>query len=255
MNERDQTEFALMERLAALEEEQARARRKEGRNRRRLRVALTFSPVVLGALWGSAALSQTLTTFQPGQPASAAAVNENFEQLRANVVPAGSILAFGGEAIPPNYLLCNGQALSRANFPELFAAIGTSWGAGNGSTTFNLPDLRGRFQRGAHAVALDPTLNRSVGSAQGEEVGSHGHSASGNVNNGNHNHSIPSFGVLTLYTYAAIANGSYVVAQLQGQTATGNASAPSPVSVSIGNTGGETRPDNAAVNFIIRTGR
>lgn len=65
-------------------------------------------------------------------------------------VPVGTILSFAGPAskIPDGYILCNGTAVSRTYYKDLFAALGTTWGAGNGSTTFNVPDLRGRFLRG-----------------------------------------------------------------------------------------------------------
>lgn len=56
--------------------------------------------------------------------------------------PIGSIQAYGGATIPKNWLLCDGSALSRTTYAELFAVIGTSFGAGDGNTTFNIPDLR-----------------------------------------------------------------------------------------------------------------
>lgn len=63
----------------------------------------------------------------------------------------GTILAFGGAAAPSGYLPCDGAAVVRDVYPALFAAIGTTWGAGNGTTTFNVPDLRGRFPLGSGA--------------------------------------------------------------------------------------------------------
>lgn len=59
-------------------------------------------------------------------------------------VPAGSVVAFAGAVAPSGFVLCYGQAISRAGAPDLFSAIGTIYGAGNGTTTFNVPDLRGR---------------------------------------------------------------------------------------------------------------
>lgn len=56
--------------------------------------------------------------------------------------PIGTISPFGGSVIPSGYLLCNGQAVSRTNYKELFATIGVAFGSGDGSTTFNVPDLR-----------------------------------------------------------------------------------------------------------------
>lgn len=66
-------------------------------------------------------------------------------------IPIGSVIDFTGHSsfIPTNYLLCNGQAVSRTTYAELFAIIGTVWGSGDGSTTFNVPDLRNRVTVGA----------------------------------------------------------------------------------------------------------
>ena len=68
----------------------------------------------------------------------------------------GTLKYFAGSTPPANTLACDGSAVSRTTYPELFAAIGTTWGAGDGSTTFNLPDLRGMFVRGTggNAAAL-----------------------------------------------------------------------------------------------------
>jgi long-subunit fatty acid transport protein len=64
-------------------------------------------------------------------------------------MPAGSMAMFAGSTAPTGWLLCQGQAVSRTANAALFAAIGTTWGAGDGSTTFNVPDLRGRAPIGA----------------------------------------------------------------------------------------------------------
>ena len=64
-------------------------------------------------------------------------------------VPSGAVFHFAMQTAPAGYLVCNGAAVSRTAFPVLFAAIGTLYGNGDGSTTFNLPDLRGEFLRGA----------------------------------------------------------------------------------------------------------
>jgi microcystin-dependent protein len=64
-------------------------------------------------------------------------------------VPVGSGKLFFGSAAPTGWLLCDGTAVSRSTYASLFNKIGTSWGVGDGSTTFNLPDLRGRAAIGA----------------------------------------------------------------------------------------------------------
>lgn len=66
----------------------------------------------------------------------------------AEEIPTGAIAYLTGATVPPGWLKANGAAVSRTAYADLFAAIGTRYGAGNGSTTFNLPDLRGEFVRG-----------------------------------------------------------------------------------------------------------
>ncbi|MER9278714.1 phage tail protein [Mesorhizobium sp. M0522] len=63
-------------------------------------------------------------------------------------VPPGSVSMFAAATAPTGWLKCNGQAVSRTTYADLYAAIGTSWGAGDAVTTFNVPDFRGEFLRG-----------------------------------------------------------------------------------------------------------
>ncbi|MCV9940896.1 tail fiber protein [Boseaceae bacterium BT-24-1] len=65
-----------------------------------------------------------------------------------NETPTGTIADFGGPNIPAGWLLCDGSAISRTTYAPLFTVIGTWWGGGNGTTTFNIPDLRGRVKAG-----------------------------------------------------------------------------------------------------------
>ena len=76
------------------------------------------------------------------------------KQARANleVEPIGTIFAFAGNDIPSGYLPCNGGAISRTTYADLFAAIGTTYGVGDGSTTFNLPNLIDKFIQGSETV-------------------------------------------------------------------------------------------------------
>lgn len=68
---------------------------------------------------------------------------------RNSGIPSGFIMSFGGKTVPSGWLPCDGSAVSRTQYADLFAAIGTSWGDGDGSTTFNVPDLRDRVIQGA----------------------------------------------------------------------------------------------------------
>lgn len=71
-------------------------------------------------------------------------------------MPTGAVTPFAGGTVPDDWLLCDGTAYSRTTYAELFAAIGTTYGAGNGSSTFNVPDMRGRFPLGA-GTGIDGT--------------------------------------------------------------------------------------------------
>ena len=96
-----------------------------------------------------------------------------------NVIPTGLVLPFAGkkDKVPNGWLLCDGSTKLRSDFPHLFEVIGTSHGAGDGSTTFHLPDYRGRILRGVDdgAGRDDDAATRTSANAGGEvgdEVGS-----------------------------------------------------------------------------------
>lgn len=89
--------------------------------------------------------------------------------LRHNrLVPAGAVSSFAGNISPDGWLLCDGSNVSRNTYKLLFAAIGTTYGNGDGVTTFTLPDMRGRFSLAAGTgVGL---TNRTLGNTGGEEA-------------------------------------------------------------------------------------
>ena len=103
------------------------------------------------------------------------ALNENGALQEIKRPPRiGFIKTFAGATPPEGTLLCDGSAVSRDTYSELFAAIGTTWGEGDGSTTFNLPDLRNKwvvgsgslFANGATIEASLPEITGTIGSAQ-----------------------------------------------------------------------------------------
>ncbi|MDI6872580.1 MAG: phage tail protein, partial [Bacillota bacterium] len=139
----------------------------------------------------------------------------------ANKVPPGVVVPYGGSTPPSGWLECDGAAVSRTAYAALFAAIGTIWGAGDGSTTFNLPDLRAEFIRGwDHGRGVDP--GRTLGSYQADEFKSHSH---------------------TIWRGQAIGNSS---------TGSYNGDNMSFDGISGATGGSETRPRNAAPMFIIK---
>lgn len=100
--------------------------------------------------------------------------------------PIGTVIYCALSSAPSGYLKCNGALVSRTTYSALFAAIGTTFGAGDGSTTFKLPDLRGEFIRGwDDARGVDS--GRAIGTAQGEAMLNHTHSATTGAAGG-HNH-------------------------------------------------------------------
>jgi microcystin-dependent protein len=94
----------------------------------------------------------------------------------ATLIPAGSIIAFGGTAAPTGWLLCFGQAVSRTTYDDLFTAISTTYGVGDGSTTFNLPDLRGRVIAGQDDMGGSSAnrLTDQSGGLDGDTLGATG---------------------------------------------------------------------------------
>ena len=162
---------------------------------------------------------------------------------------------------PTGYLKCNGAAVSRATYSDLFTAIGTTFGAGDGSTTFNLPDLRGEWVRGwDDGRGVDS--GRVFGSTQSEMIGPHNHTAtttgtfSGTSNTtGAHTHTVPAESGAGAGTGAAnsIQTSSSISTSSAGDhshTVSGSISASTTVN---NNSGTENRVRNVALLYCIKT--
>ena len=176
-----------------------------------------------------------------------------------NGVPVGTIEAFAGavSALPTGWLLCDGRTVNRSTYPNLFSVIGIQWGAGDGtSATFRLPDTRGYFLRGLDnstntgVSGNDPDINsrvpawggisgNNVGTYESDQFASHTHTQNP------HAHNI-AIAINIGGTINEVTGGSggvlaYSTSVCTSTTATNQ------------NTGGsETRPKNAAVNYIIK---
>ena len=118
-----------------------------------------------------------ITNLGPSEdPGSAASV----AQLQG-VMPIGSVIDFCGSSSPSGWLLCFGQAISRTSYADLFSVIGVSFGSGNGTTTFNVPDLRGRViagidnMGGTAAGRVTTAISGINGSIRGSSGGSQSH--------------------------------------------------------------------------------
>ena len=98
------------------------------------------------------------------------------------VIPPGTIIHYAGRTVPSGWLICNGANVSRKDYAALFAAIGTTYGAGDGSTTFGLPNLNGRFlegttstsEVGTYKSAGLPNITGDVGFGAMQEMTGHG---------------------------------------------------------------------------------
>lgn len=107
-----------------------------------------------GSNYGHVKLSDSTSSTSAasaGIAASPKAVKDAYDKAAAAYLPVGSVIAFAGNpsSAPSGYLLCNGAAVSRTTYAALFDVIGTTYGTGNGSSTFNLPNLADRFIQGS----------------------------------------------------------------------------------------------------------
>jgi len=164
-------------------------------------------------------------------------------------VPSGSVFCIAVASVPSNYLECNGAAVSRTTYSALFAVIGTAYGAGNGSSTFNIPDLRGEFIRGFdNGKGTDS--GRAIATAQSSQNKQHNHSASSSVSDPGHGHTMP-------YTNSDHNDGLVNESGDGGQAGTHNVNSNTTgisVSTTVANDGGtESRPRNIAMMYVIKT--
>ncbi len=145
-------------------------------------------------------------------------------------VASGIVTAYAGDTVPTNWLECNGAEISRTTYAALFAAIGVLWGVGDGSTTFNLPDMRGEFLRGwDNGRGVDS--GRALASSQADEFESHTHSIN-----------------------SAVKATTAFNAGVGSEHNTNYANDADQRIIVSGSTGGiETRPRNIAMMYIIKT--
>lgn len=201
-------------------------------------------------------------------PAGAAAtVTDRFVIIEQQVTPYGVFLPYGGAAAPAGWFLCDGQVLNRAANPKLFAAIGVTWGAGDGSTTFKTPDLRGRFIAGKGAVSWCDVL-AELGGSKDAVVVAHGHTQAQHVHDMSHEHAAGGGNQSNgFFTRNYLNNGAWG-AEVNG-TVAGGAYLQPPTSRIVANTGlgggdnvnssGESGTDKnlppyAVMNYIGRLG-
>jgi microcystin-dependent protein len=196
-----------------------------------------------------------------GTPTAAtAAVGTSTTQLATTAfavlagTPTASLLMWPTATPPAGYLLCNGQTANRAAYAALFAIVGTLFGAGDGSTTFTLPDYRDRMPMGAGTTYSA----NSLGGSKDATLPSHNHSAT--VSDPSHSHS-PAAGS-TFVTTSFSGDGSFDSSRVTGNDEknpfSGNtAAAVTGISVSIASAGSSATnanlPPYLGIFFIIKT--
>lgn len=151
--------------------------------------------------------------------------------LIGNYIPAGSIISWGGTTAPSGYVVCDGAAISRSAYSALFKSIGTTWGVGNGTTTFNTPNLVNMFLRGSGSSP--------VATYEADLFASHTHIDSGHIHN-----SLPNTTFMSNTAGLGVyASGAFGTANNTVATSYAN----------LQNTGGaETRPKNYRVLYCIK---
>lgn len=139
--------------------------------------------------------------------------------VNSSSVPIGAIVAYAGESIPTGYLNCDGRAINRTEYSDLFTAIGTTWGAGDGSTTFNIPDLRSATLRGVGTPTIF-TENTAITLAQiiDDKFQEHKHKYSGVYN----------------YAFKAASGTAVGVITSSGQTSAGETTGAGYVTYRVG---------------------
>ena len=153
-------------------------------------------------------------------------------------VPTGSVHMFAMSSAPTGYLVCDGTTVSRTTYADLFSAIGTTYGAGDGSTTFALPDLRGVFVRGwSNTASTD--AGRVFGSIQQDATAVNGLS----LTDPGHDHD-PRVGSNTMTGTSASANNGVPGSRRSSTETTG---------ITLSSTDTETRPVNIALLYAIKT--
>lgn len=200
-----------------------------------------------------------------GAVSASGAINaSSIKQAGFVLLPVGLILPYAGFAEPSGYLFCYGQAVSRTTYAALFAIIGETYGAGDGSTTFNVPDIRGRViagrddMGGSAASRLTATYFGGVATIRGAVGGSESHTLT-TPQIPSHSHTATDSGHSHSFT-AVQQSGSGLVSGGTGSpiNPTVSTTGSGTANITVGNTGGGGAHNNVQptiiTNYIIFAG-
>lgn len=169
---------------------------------------------------------------------------------KSSGVPSGSLVAYAGSSAPAGWLLCDGSAVSRSTYASLFTAIGTTFGTGDGSTTFNIPDARGRVlagkdnMGGTAANRLTSGGSGITGTTLGATGGAETHTLT-TAQLASHSHGLTN----VQGSLSPAAGGA-----LEGTFPSANASAASPSSAAAGSgSAHNNQPPTLVANTLIKT--
>ena len=183
-----------------------------------------------------------------------------FATAVGGLAPAGAVLPFAGATAPTDWLLCAGQTVSRTTYADLFAAIGTAYGAGNGTTTFTLPDLRGRIPGGKDDMGgtAASRLTTASGGVDGTTLGAAGGVQAHTLTSAQipaHSHPVTDAGDShTAMVTGGAGGGSFGVGDNGASASTSTAT----TGITVGNNtgGGSAHPNvqpTIVLNYIIKT--
>lgn len=179
---------------------------------------------------------------------------------RLSTVPTGAGFLWYTNTAPAGYLLCDGSAVSRETYAALFVLWGTTWGIGNGTTTFNLPDLRQRIPIGKAASGTAGTLGGTFGSINHDHaIGSHTHSITSDGSHThstpNHTHAISGVGNAQLFVSGSSITVRAASTQNDGSGTTGSAGTHDHggTTGSASGTSGSGNPPCLVIQYIVKT--
>lgn len=164
--------------------------------------------------------------------------------LSGNTFPVATVLMYAGSSAPTGWLICNGGAINRTVYADLFAICGTVYGSGDSSTTFNIPDFRGVFPKGAGSTTRVAGVDAN-GTAYSATLGQYSQDKmQGHLHNRQFSGTAGSEPDIEAHTASIGAAPATITVTTNGPIADGTNGTP--------RTGASTEPQSLGINFIIK---